>query len=130
MKIEEENGVDGEMSKVERIGWGMIIYGWMEQNEPCWGIECREVSGDFTADEYGELYQNGDDKLPEGSWFNSFGAAKRAALQYWNSTVNIARYALREVRRLRCENVLSSLGYKEKNHGETKKENRPTSSSN
>ena len=81
------------------------IYGWKEQNECCWGIESMEVEWDcIEVGEDSELYGS----VPEGRWFSTFSAAKKAAMKKWQSTIHVAKCALRDIRKATKSNIYNS----------------------
>jgi len=78
------------------------IYGWTEQNSCAWGVHERKI--DLVPSEDGVTLMDegrlvGLDGL--GDWFLTFAEAKRAALAHWEEQLEIAREAIRSIRKER-----------------------------
>jgi hypothetical protein len=78
----------------------MKIYGWEEQNECQWGVECREYTpSESMKQDEGGLYCC--PWLPHGDWYRTYAHAKRACLALWRERADTARRALKDVRMTR-----------------------------
>lgn len=83
-------------------GFIMKVYGWIELNEACYGqIDAIEIDDTmaYIADDGTEEVSSVE--LGRGVWFRTFGAAKRAAIQYFREQIEWQREAVVKYRKLR-----------------------------
>ena len=78
----------------------MIVYGWPELNECCFGIQ-KETFPDNGNTMEEHLYQNNMD----GEWFRTFAEAKRFYLETLTSQKSWIISALRQARKLRKKDL-------------------------
>ena len=82
------------------------VFGWTEQNECSWGITKRNV--DLIPSEDGvSVYEDGrlfGPEFDEGDWFISFTAAKKAVMQLWRERLQVAKEAIKSIRK---QNLMS-----------------------
>jgi hypothetical protein len=80
----------------------MLVFGWTELNEARFGhidtVDIAEMDIYYAEDKTGEIASH---KLPDGQWFRTFAAAKRAATAELKEGIKWRREALRLYKKLR-----------------------------